>query len=420
MEITCQSIIEKVRNCSIKSPQSISSRCWPPGSLASAPRGGSSPNSISHAMLRTIMGSLARRVRRRGTSATPPVDRADEKTDPRTIIDAQPDAVVREVLTDRNPRFPEPPNGFYFPVITRLLDAALREAHARDQLPLPQLGGCQSLSVHCDFSGDHAGSRYRTWSFLVSSYRPREFEAEMGEIRVRHGLNKPAREIAYKDLRGGVERALPEYLAALDRYVPGLLFTLAVPTTERRLLAPDDGQVLDEALRIAGMSEWKRKVSYKALCVTQVCAYLVALLGHASQRVVWMLDNDEIVANSERGVRSAEVLASLVRAYAPNGPQVRGWAVPFADRSEMVFHDLLSATDLAAGTILEALARESGRAPSRKPHYDLMERWLGEQGRVLRKLTVVIRPDSSDGRISARLVRPGGLQHQPTDNAQRS
>jgi hypothetical protein len=133
-----------------------------------------------------------------------------------------------------------------------------------------------------------------------------------------------------------------------------------------------------------------------------------------------MLDNDEIVANSERGVRSAEVLASLVRAYAPNGPQVRGWAVPFADRSEMVFHDLLSATDLAAGTILEALARESGRAPSRKPHYDLMERWLGEQGRVLRKLTVVIRPDSSDGRISARLVRPGGLQHQPTDNAQRS
>lgn len=287
----------------------------------------------------------------------------------RAAFGSWPDAAVQNVMTDRNPRFPVAPMGFAFPAITRLVDESLRKAHEVGALPLPLLVGCESLSVHCDFSGEHSGPQYRTLSFLCCAYRPKEFEEAMRSIRARYGLVQPAREIAYKDIRGGVDRAIPEYLEALDRYVPGLLFTLAVPKTEQRLLAPE-GALLEEALVMAGMADWKRHVSYKALCVTQVCAYLVALLGHPGQRVLWMPDNDEIVPDSSRGSRSAEVLASFVRAYTPNGAQVLGWAVPFADRTSMVFHDLLSATDLAAGVISEALEREGGRQPSRKSRYE--------------------------------------------------
>ena len=68
-------------------------------------------------------------------------------------------------------------------------------------------GRVDCSEIRCMDSGDHAGPQYRTLSFLCCAYRPLEFDEAMTAIRARHGLVEPPREIAYKNMGGGVERA---------------------------------------------------------------------------------------------------------------------------------------------------------------------------------------------------------------------
>lgn len=117
----------------------------------------------------------------------------------------------------------------HYPPLAELLEIQMQKYEAAGQLLLPDLGvwGNKSVAIFSDYSGEASG-KYYTYSFLICAMDALGyFRQEMKLLRQKYSLGD--KEFAYKDLRmGSMRKALPEYLALLDKYVPGLLLTVVI------------------------------------------------------------------------------------------------------------------------------------------------------------------------------------------------
>ena len=104
-------------------------------------------------------------------------------------------------------------------------------AHAISQLKeLPDFSDDTKIAVMSDFSGEHKGARFNTYSFLLMAYnKVGPFEKKVHELRERYGLLQPYSEFAFKDLAFGPRsRALPDFLHLIDNFIHGAVVTIAI------------------------------------------------------------------------------------------------------------------------------------------------------------------------------------------------
>ena len=154
--------------------------------------------------------------------------------------------------------------GKYSP-LALTLQKHIQRSHIRGKLILPDLRafGNQSVGLFSDYSGESKGN-YHIYSVLVAGWNlVGPFHQRMLTIRDDHSLG--SKEIEFKDFRmGQIQRALPEYLQALDNLVPGFLFTLAVDKQLMTLFGPQEAEThkrLAELLRIEELGERKPHVA---------------------------------------------------------------------------------------------------------------------------------------------------------------
>ena len=166
-------------------------------------------------------------------------------------------------------------------------------SHRRGKLILPNLAafGNNAVGAFSDYGGEHKEAKYLTYSVLVCLWDFRDlFSEKIKEIRQRHKLGN--KEIAYKDLRmGQIQRALPDYLSTLSNFLPGFLLNLAVQKNVSEVFrssAKETSNLLEAAFKSIGVEGRKPKVNEKLIRVTELVAFLTALLGKDGQKVFWM------------------------------------------------------------------------------------------------------------------------------------
>ena len=96
-------------------------------------------------------------------------------------------------------------------------------AYAVSQIKeLPDFADDEKIAVMSDFSGEHKGAHFNTYSFLILAYnKVGPFMVKLEELRQRHGLLEPYSEFAFKDLKFGPRsRALSEFLYLVDNFIP--------------------------------------------------------------------------------------------------------------------------------------------------------------------------------------------------------
>ncbi len=290
----------------------------------------------------------------------------------------------------------------------------LRTLHERHELLLPDLRafGNRTVALFSDYGGEHKGSRYYTYSFLVTGLDLAvSFQDKMADIRQQYGLNET--EIAYKRFRDGrICAALPDYLKALNNLLPGLLITVVVDKEIKSLFGietKDDRYAVREQLKAAGFRSRKPAVIEKALRVTHMAAFLAGLLAHDGQKIFWMTDNDAI-SEGERG--ASETLSLFARAlelYTRKGVsfELVGGGTTFAKRHTDTL-DLLSAADIVCGALSDYLTkRENVPEPDIKVKEgsDRVLQWMPLSGVGLSKLVLVMRPDHGGIRIGSLRMR---------------
>ena len=271
-------------------------------------------------------------------------------------------------------------------------------AHAIGQLKeLPDFSDDETIAVMSDFSGEHKGAHFNTYSFLILAYnKVGPFMAQVEELRRKHGLIDPYSEFAFKDLGFGPRsRALPEFLRLVDNFIHGAVITIAIDKQIDTVFGRSKKEaypLIEEQLSAMGLGKWKGAAGEKVLRVCHSIAIFTTLTTRENQRLLWYCDNDVINENA-RDRQFEDTQNIFVRAlsmYCRHTFDLVGFGKSFDDKSHL--DDLLSIPDFAAGVVQDLLqAHKTGEdnVPGGEEKKALL-RWIATQGRFLSKITIQI------------------------------
>ena len=294
------------------------------------------------------------------------------------------------------------PDGQYLPFV-KALEQHLLKLRARNELWLPNLHKhIETISVYSDYGGESHNSKYCTYSFLFVGHNALScFLEGTKDIRAKHSLDDPYKEMAFKDMGyGPASRALPEWLRNAE-LAPGLLFTIVVDKNVPSLCGAERKKAQKEASRVleeTGFGKWKPPIAEKLIIIAHLIGYWCAVLSRKGQNIFWMTDNDAIAANESQKDGCPKFFNNALNQYARFPYEKVATATEFDENS--AWNDLLSLSDLVAGSIESFFSKSAVTedvAISEQTNAILM--WLAHQGLALKKLTMSIqrRPNNTLG-----------------------
>jgi hypothetical protein len=321
-------------------------------------------------------------------------------------VSNQSDEEFRKTISDiarlyclLEPKLPHLPQSLDAAPVLRLLDDQLSQRHAQGRLLLPKLSSFSSIAVFSDYGGEHKGSEYRTYSFLVTGDGATgPYSEEIRKIRDSYGIPH-FKEIAYKDLGyGPVNRSLRALLAAAET-LPGLLFTLVVHKNVDSLFGKNLREVSQWLLN-SGSIELPPAVAEKSLRVVYFAVYLSSLLGRNGQGLFWFSDQDDIVADKIRTDNLLRIWSAAIGNYSQTDFPKGGLLVqsPKAKRPQEAsrsidVESLLSVPDLFAGVLVPVITQwKKGEPKIVKSGAGQIVEMLCHQGIFLKKLVFLIEP----------------------------
>ncbi|WP_437785348.1 hypothetical protein [Sorangium sp. So ce1097] len=310
---------------------------------------------------------------------------------------------LANALVFKHPSIPLLGNAEEYPLLTRVIDGVLALKKDRRELLLPNLHEFDTIGIFSDYGGEAPDSKYSTYSFLFSAYDLREDTLQ--RLEATRAANNGFGEMCFKKLDdGNRQRALPDWLAAPDRFeVPlsGLLFNLVVDKAVHSVVFKNDHldrAVIAACLRDEGFGEWKPDVAEKLIRIVHCVAYWCAVLARDGQKLLWMTDDDAIVAQPRiNGFR--KILAAALRKYATIRYADIAFATPFKNaKRKGSLNDLLSYPDLAAGSFDSYFTtmQKFGTPVVKSTTVEVLN-WLCEQGLGLKRLNILLEPNAIGG-----------------------
>lgn len=277
-------------------------------------------------------------------------------------------------------------------VLIKLIDSYFQDMYYENEFFLPELRtlGNNTISIFSDYGGEHKESKYRSYSFLFCGWNHSWGSQErFNVIREKYKLDK--KEIAFKDLKHGPsQRALDDYLTAIDENVFGFLLTILIDKDIKSLFIGEENLHLLKEIENAGLGSWKKENAEKLMRILHVISYVLPLISTQNQKIFWMTDKDSIVANKDMFRNTLNLFEAVLKIYTDNKYSLIGGATPFEEK-DIYTMDLLSITDLVAGCVEQYFTTEKEKgAPTVKAGAEKVIRWLSKQGTGLKKEVVRI------------------------------
>ncbi|WP_016799325.1 hypothetical protein [Vibrio cyclitrophicus] len=274
--------------------------------------------------------------------------------------------------------------------------AQLLAKHIYEIPELPDFSSDKGIFIMSDFGGEHKGADFSTYAFLILSADKRSvFEKHVKELRQKHSLDNPFKELNYKHLKyGPIKRAVPEYLELVDKYIHGALVTISIDRrieTVFGLNKQSSHKQLIDYFSDNGFTGWKGKDAEKLLRVLHPMCMILSALGHQGQRTLWLCDNDTINENGkERSFEDTQQLyGRVLKMYCDYEFEILGFAKPF--KEDPLTSDLLSVTDFAAGTIQDILQSHIMKKDYTGSDTKIkLVKWMAKDSTFLTKINLVI------------------------------
>lgn len=279
---------------------------------------------------------------------------------------------------------------------------------------LPSFHDAPSLLLASDYSGDHKTSLYQVLSFLIID--PRSLVAwEANRRQIRSSLLRDDRRIAFKSLGDSRRRAaLMPFLRAASR-LRGLCATFAIHRSIPSMFSPTGLPSLDK-VPISLQARWTKKSFERMLRIADLLSLILAGLSWPGQDVLWITDNDEIVADLNHHQDTVNILANVSSHYLAHDLGHLRIATAQSDRGDRQLEDLLSIPDLVAGATAELL--RSHDATGGIPGFGLviplsgtvsaktrfLSSWLSLRDRPLKAFVAQIFPTPDGRTLNQRIL----------------
>jgi hypothetical protein len=290
--------------------------------------------------------------------------------------------------------------------VLRVINEKIIERHTANNSYLPSFGDASSLVVGSDYSGEHAGSNYLGFTFVILPDESwRRWDAARLVIRNRRKLG--ARRMAYSKLGDALKRAALDDLIAALLAQRGLAISVIV-NKRLKSLFDSSGRVDPVQWAVDHCSDWKPAEVEKMLRVVHVVAFFVAGVVSTGQEIRWVTDHDAIVANESRFNQMAAVWKAVLSQYLTVVPRNVHCSTSFTSPLEV--EDFVAIPDLIGGALVDLFSAHLSRGDvlsesAATPYPDglsdkakAMVEWLAGTG-ALRTLVYTVEPGPSEGRI---------------------
>ncbi|HFK1747131.1 TPA: hypothetical protein ACGX4N_003944 [Bacillus cereus] len=288
--------------------------------------------------------------------------------------------------------------GENLPLLYKALNDGLMSRLSRGELILPNFKDCETVAIFTDYGGESKDSKYLTYTITLVDYNRLDvFQDTMKKIREKHQLDKPIKEIAFKDLKyGPINRSLGEYLDNINNLVNGIAFTLVVDKEIHSLADINEKQskkLIAKILEEKGYGTFKPDVAEKVYRITHLISYLVHLLVPYGKKIFWMSDQDSTIATESKHQNIARLIRNAIYSFNNAKYDTIGYGKPFPKQEDTLFLDLLSISDLKAGAIEHYLTRKKKLSKSDftiSTGADKITQWIANNGIAFKKLSYVI------------------------------
>ncbi|SRR5581483_8440178 len=218
---------------------------------------------------------------------------------------------------------------------------------------LPDLREASDIFISSDYSGDHRGSLYRVISFLIADARSwKTWESERKTVRALHLLD--GRRMSFKSLADRRRSiALRPFLQAAS-CLRGVCATFAIHRSVTSLFATQ-GKPNPIVAGFPLQAKWSPNSFERVLRVVHLLSILIAGVSSPRQNVLWMTDNDDIVATLNHHNDTVRLLANISSHYLTHTLGHLRVATATSDTGDRQIEDLLSIPDLVAGCVAQLL-----------------------------------------------------------------
>jgi hypothetical protein len=196
-----------------------------------------------------------------------------------------------------------------------------------------------NLIVASDYAGECKGDKSNSYSFLACDAIYLWLWHEMWE-KTRSKHLPDGRRMSFKKLNDKFRQgALVPFLKAANT-IPGVLITFVFHKNTGLLFKGE---------HTSWKHQWKRRPFEKLLRVAHLFSMIISCLSRNQQEIVWLTDNDEIMANEAKQKNTRSVVMHLLNHYLRHQISWTRFGTPKGLASE----DLLAIPDLACGAINE-------------------------------------------------------------------
>jgi hypothetical protein len=219
---------------------------------------------------------------------------------------------------------------------------------------VPNLRCAPTLLLGSDYAGFHRGARFEVISIIASNLeRLQAWDGSRGALRERMLPNQ--RRMSYKSLNDRQRRlALFPFLTAANQ-IYGLLFTVAIDRRVKSVFEPK-GRLTRDSADWPELHNWKLTTIERALRIIHLGSLLVRGLSGKGQDLLWITDEDEVVANEGRLRTFVKVFATVSSHYVVHQMGHVRIGTTRCDTGRRDIEDFVAICDFAAGSLQDLLS----------------------------------------------------------------
>jgi hypothetical protein len=293
------------------------------------------------------------------------------------------------------------------------MSADISEYETRYPGSIPDLRSANILFVGSDYSGEHLGAHYHAISFIVADLQAcGTWEHLRQEIRSRYLSD--GRRISYKKLSDGKrKRALIPFLEAAN-HIPGIVITVLIDKKIKSLFSYPN--YVDVQRKYPEHAYWNTYVFEKVLRVIHLCSFFLAGLSKTGQHVLWVTDEDSMVANEAKLRAFVKVFSIVASNYLEHTLGHIKIGSTMSDTGRRDLEDLVAIPDLVAGLLCDLI----GSSGNQDMPVDYLSGeiftllpdktggffpWLAEHSRSLKRFVYRIRAVENSDRLTGGYIR---------------
>jgi hypothetical protein len=302
-----------------------------------------------------------------------------------------------------------------------MLSAAIAKAEQQHPGIIPDLRQTPTLLLGSDYGGMHRSADFEVITLIASNLETIH-TWDRARSTVRDRLLPDRRRISFKTLNDCHQRsAIGPFLEAANQ-LRGLLFTVAIHRRVQSVFKKHD-KLRKTDLDSPELEGWKTTTAERALRVIHLASLLVRGLSRTGQDVLWITDQDEIVANEGRLRSFVKLFVTVSGHYIPHAMRHVRIGTTISDTGRRDVEDFVAVCDLAAGALQYYLTDEGAQVVLNAPSLFLPREqkssskasvildWFSDNECLLKRLTFIL-DESTTGQLRITTLRLHGSNDQ--------